>query len=143
MPITIILIKIILVLWSAIIIGNYFRTLYWALISSYNLNDIDTEFFDKSKSLLMLGGFSIWISATSVYFGEHLLIGKSTGYSATLMYVIGILFLIVTIVSAISTVLVAWSRNKQNHSCLPILKKIVKFSFVLTIVCGSSVWAIS
>jgi len=97
----------------------------------------------RAKSLLILGVFVSWFSAIAIYIKEKIMYGKSTEYSSNILFFIGLLFLIITLVSAITAIFVSWSKNEQNHYCVSIFHSLFGVSFVFAILIWSSAWAIS
>jgi len=135
--------KGILAVGVMLVIGNFFRALYWVFASIINRTEIDSVLVKRSKSLLVLGVLVAWFVSITIYLGEKMIYGKSTEYSTNIMFLVGILLLIITIVSAISAIVVAWSKNKQNRSCVPIFRNLVGMSFDFAIMMWLSTWAIS
>jgi hypothetical protein len=142
MPTILMILKVILAVWMSAIAVNYFCSLYGIFVSIRNQTDINIDSIRRARFLLVLGIMSVWITSLLIYFEEILLIGKSTEYSAVLMYVMGIVSLIITITTAISAISVAWSKNQYKLYTF-IFGNFVGISFVFTIVLWVSVWAIS
>lgn len=138
----ILLFKTVLVVWSLLIVGNYFRSLYLTFAYLKNKSEIDTVSISRAKMLLLLGVAADWITAVAIRYGECMIYGKSSEYSANFLFVVGVLLLIIALVSAVLAVAVAWSKNTQNRSFATSFKSLVGTNFAFAIVLWSSTWVI-
>lgn len=142
MPMILMILKVVLAVWVSVVVVNYFGSLCDVFVSIKNRIDINIDSIRKARFLLVLGMMSVWITSLLVYFEEVLLIGKSTEYSASLMYVMGIVSSIISIATAISAVAVVWSKSQYKLYTF-MFGNLVGIGFAFTIVLWFSVWAIS
>jgi len=139
----ILIFEIVATIWILFIIGNYFRSLYWVVISLKNSADIDMTLVNNAKVSLVLGAISSWITAIIIHFGEFGIYGKFSEYPTYFLYILGILLLLISIVSAAFSVAVSWSNNGQKNLFVSSSKSLFGISFTFAIVLWISVWAIS
>ena len=142
MSVIMLLFKVILIIWNLLIVGNYFRSLCSVLVSLMNKTEVDTVLVSRAKVLLLFCVVADWITAVSIHYGELLLYGKSSEYSAEFLFIVGDLFLVIALISAVFAVAVAWSEDKQTRSFAVSFKRLVGTCFSFAIVLLLSTLAI-
>lgn len=128
------ILKVILVAWSIIIIGNFFRSSCLVITSRMNQIDDEVYLIRKAKTLLLLGVVTVWITAILIYYAEHLFLGKATEYSANITYFTGIILIIITILSAVLAVAVAWGKGESKQIYVSVFRNLVGVGFVFSII---------
>lgn len=139
---TLVFLKGVIVLWSVIIIVNFFHALFRVYVSVAGKDEIDVTQAKRAKSLLLSGALSVWLATVLVFILERILLGQTTGYSSVFLYYLGILFLLTAIVSAAVSVIIALSKNKSNRSHVLVFRKFVEVCFFFSIIFWYSTWAI-
>ena len=134
MPALLAILKIISVIWIIIVTGNFFRTTCLVIALRINQTDDEACSIKKAKSLLLLGFFTVWITAILIYHAEHLLFGKVTEYSANITYFTGIILLIITILSAVLAVVTAWGKSQNKQIYVTVFRGMVGEGFVFSII---------
>lgn len=134
MPTLLMILKIISAIWVIIVVGNFFRSSYLVIALRINQTDDDGYSIKKAKSLLLLGVFSSWIAIILIYYAEHLLFGRATGYSSIMTYFMGIFLLLIAILSAVMTVVTAWSISESKQIYVSVFQSLVGESFAFSII---------
>lgn len=134
--------KVILFIGLFAIICSFFRSLYCVFISIKNKNTIDITQVERAEKLLIVGFIAGFVIATSIFFGEKILYGNASQYTASTILLLGCLLMIINIISSISAVAIAWRKSSSNSPYVPVLNKLSTMSFYFAVIIWASLWAI-
>lgn len=125
--------KVVSVIWMVIVVGNFFRSSYFVIVSRTYQTD-DESYIKRAKKLLFLGVFTAWITAALVFFEEQLVLKKTTEYSVNIMYYTGMALLIITVLSVALAIVLAWGKDENKQIYISVYYNLVWKGFIFSII---------